>query len=196
MKADRADGFRVGNWTLEDLLLEARVEGRGPAHECEGGCCRHGVYVSLGERERILEYREPVRSVMDETQTTDTSLWFESEELEDEDFPGGRCVGTAVHEGKCVFLNREGLCTLQIAEADLADDLQLKPYYCRIFPLCTTRGRIEFDDICDGDYPCCSLSEDGGTHPIEAYANEFGVVLGAAAYRELRARLAKPGERV
>lgn len=187
-KSGSRDG-NIGDWTIEAVLLEARVEGRGPAFECTGRCCRHGVYASLPERDRILENADRVQAIMDQTQTPDTSKWFEDEVLEDDDFTGGRCVGTAIYNDKCAFLNREGLCTLQIAEATLPADEHLKPYYCRIFPLCTTDGRIEFDDLLDGDQPCCTLRADGLTLPVEAYAYEFREILGEAGYGDLRARI-------
>lgn len=179
----------VGRWTIERLLVDARVQGRGPFHECRGGCCEHGVYASLAERDRILEYADDIRAAMDETQTPEVDRWFERKEHRDDDFPGGRCVGTAVHEGKCVFLNREGLCTLQILEGELGLDEHLKPFYCRIFPLCAVGDRIEFDDMCDGLYPCCSLGGAGRSAPVDAYAYEFTEILGPEGYRELRERI-------
>lgn len=180
--------IRIGPWTIEEVLSSARVQGRGPAYECAGDCCRHGVYLSLDARDRILRHRERIQGLMDETQTTDVGAWFEDELHADPDFPGGECAGTDVHNGKCVFLNREGLCTLQIAESGLGKGHHLKPFYCRIFPLCTSGDRIEFDDLNDGRDPCCTLTEDGLTDPFEAYAYEFTEILGEAGYRALKAR--------
>lgn len=180
--------LKVGDWTIDDLLVRARVEGRGPLHECDGLCCSHGVYVSLDERDRILARRDRVRAVMDDTQVAEVDAWFEDELVEDSDFPGGVCVGTEVVNDKCAFLNADGLCTLQIAEADLPDGERLKPFYCRIFPLCTVDGRVEFDDIWDGHQPCCTLADDGRTPAVEAYECELREILGPAAYRALRER--------
>jgi Fe-S-cluster containining protein len=185
--------IQVGKWRVELRLATGRIEGGGPlnvAEECGGHCCRHGVYASLPERERILEYSERVQALMDRTQTTDTSRWFEDNVERDEDYPGGLCVGTATYEGKCVFLNSEGLCILQALEPSLGlrEGERLKPFYCRLFPLVTSYDLLEFDDLCDGVRPCCTLASDGQTLAIDAYAYEFKEVLGASGYEELRRR--------
>lgn len=183
--------IQIGEWKVERRLVTAKIEGGGPlnvAEECRGHCCRHGVYASLPERERILAYEDRIQALMDETQTTDTTQWFEDKIEEDEDFPDGLCVGTDVYEDKCAFLNGEGLCVLQMLESglDLPEGERLKPFYCRLFPLTTYCGRIEFDDLCDGVSPCCTLVSDGPTRAVDAYAFEFKQALGEESYEELR----------
>lgn len=187
-----ADDLRLGQWTIQGFLARARIEGEGPASECDGTCCRHGVYASLEERDCIMEYADRIQAVMDDTQTLDTGRWFEDKLERDDDFPGGLCIGTEVYQGKCMFLNREGLCTLQLLEPDLGfpDGVRLKPFYCRLFPLVTCDGRIEFDDFTDGLRPCCTLAADGRRRAIDAYAYEFGEILGEAIYEELRRAVA------
>jgi Fe-S-cluster containining protein len=187
----KEDTVQIGEWKVERRLLTARIEGGGPlnvAEECGGHCCRHGVYASLPERDRILEYADLIQEVMDETQTTDTSKWFEEKVHEDEDFPEGLCIGTALYDQKCTFLNGQGLCVLQLLEPTLALPAgeRLKPYYCRLFPLTTWYGRLEFDDLCDGVRPCCTLASDGPRLAIDAYAAEFKEALGEEGYEELR----------
>jgi Fe-S-cluster containining protein len=185
--------IQIGKWKVELRLATARIEGGGPlnvAEECGGHCCLHGVYASLPERDRILEYTDRIQALMDGTQTTDTSQWFEDNIEKDEDYPGGLCVGTATYEDKCVFLNAEGLCVLQELEPHLGlpEEERLKPFYCRLFPLTTWSSRLEFDDMCDGVRRCCTLASDGPTRAIDAYAYEFKEVLGTSGYDELRRR--------
>jgi hypothetical protein len=194
--AKRDDAIEIGDWKVERRLATARIEGGGPLNvgdECAGYCCHHGVYASLPERDRILEYADLIQEAMDETQTTDTAEWFEEEQHEDEDYPGGLCVGTAVHNGKCTFLGRDGLCVLQTLEPSLEfpEGRRLKPFYCRLFPLTTWCGRLEFDDLCDGVRPCCTLASDGPTRAVDAWAYEFKEALGERGYEELRARAAE-----
>jgi Fe-S-cluster containining protein len=188
-RVQRNDLIKVGKWKVERRLAMARVEGRGPlrvADECGGHCCRHGVYVSLPERDRILEYADRIQGSMDGTQTAQIDEWFETQTHEDEDFPGGICVGTEVYGDKCAFLNGEGLCVLQLLEPTLRLPARerLKPFYCRLFPLTTWNNRVEFDDLCDGVRPCCTLASDGDTRAVEAYAAEFTEVLGSRGYKE------------
>ena len=92
----KREDISVGRWTVEGQLTTACIEGRGPARECDGTCCLHGVYVSFQERDRILDYADRIQEAMDESQTTDVSAWFEKETHADDDFPGGRCIGTEV----------------------------------------------------------------------------------------------------
>jgi Fe-S-cluster containining protein len=185
------DVIEIGAWKVERRLVLARVEGRGPlnvADECGGHCCLHGVYIALPEQDRILAYADRVQAVMDATQTDDTSEWFESEVHRDEDFPGGVCVGTNTYGDKCVFLNSEGLCVLQLLEPELGLPAgeRLKPFYCRLFPLTTLDDRLEFDDLCDGVRPCCTLAADGCSRAVDAYAAELTEVLGEDGLGELQ----------
>lgn len=186
----KPETVEVDGWKVERRLFESRVEGRGPlmADECGGQCCLHGVYASLPERDKILAYSERIAEKMDETQTPDISYWFEEEIHEDADYPGGLCIGTAVYNDKCAFLNSQGLCVLQLVEPelDLAEGERLKPFYCRLFPLTTWYGRLEFDDMCDGIRPCCTLAADGRTASIDAFSYELELAMGVDGYAKLR----------
>ena len=187
----RQDDVQVGRWHVERRLLTGRVVGRGPMaafRECGGHCCRHGVYISLRERDHIMEYAERVQEAMDDTQTPDVAVWFEDEIHKDEDFEGGLCIGTAIYNDKCAFLDAEGLCVLQKLEPelDLEEGERLKPFYCRLFPVTTWFGRLEFDDLCNGVRPCCTMSAGGSTRAVDAYAYELGEVLGENGVAELR----------
>lgn len=189
-KPRKSDTVSIGGWNVEERLATARVEGRGPlaVDECSGHCCRHGVYASLPERDRILEYADRIQALMDDSQTTDLAEWFEDSIEEDDDYPGGLCIGTAVHNDKCVFLDAGGLCVLQKLEPELQlpRGETLKPFYCYLFPLTTWYSRVEFDDLCDGVRPCCTLAADGPTKAIDAFAFELKKVLGDEGYEEFR----------
>jgi hypothetical protein len=185
------EGIPIGEWKVELRMATARVEGRGPLaveDECTGHCCRHGVYAALPEQDRIMAYADRIQAVMDDTQTTDTRLWFEDEIEEDDDYPGGVCIGTAIYNDKCAFLDANGLCVLQKLEPDLElpEGERLKPFYCRLFPLVTLYDHVEFDDLCDGIRPCCTLASDGPTRAVDAYAYEFREILGDEGYEEFR----------
>lgn len=189
-KGKEGADIRIGDWRVESRLATERVEGRGPTefNECGGACCRHGVYISLPERDRILANADRIQPAMDETQTRDVDEWFEDEIHEDSDFEGGVCIGTAVYNEKCAFLDRDGLCVLQKLETEeeVREDRRLKPFYCRLFPITTWYGRLEFDPLCDGARPCCTLTGKGRTPTIDAFAFELKEVLGEEGYQKLR----------
>jgi hypothetical protein len=189
-KPRKSDTVEIGRWQVEERLATARVEGRGPlaVDECAGHCCRHGVYASLPERDRILENADRIQALMDDSQTTDVAEWFEDSIEEDDDYPGGVCIGTAVYNDKCVFLDSGGLCVLQKLEPELPlpEGETLKPFYCYLFPLTTWHSRVEFDDLCDGVRPCCTLAADGPTKAVDAFAFELKKVLGEKGYARFR----------
>ena len=179
----------VAGWTIQKLLIEATIEGQGPETECDAYCCRHGVHASLPERDRIMKYEDRIMEKMDDTQTRDSDRWFDDVVHEDGDFPGGLCIGTTTYKHKCVFLNGEGLCVLQLLEPelDLAEGEHLKPGYCFLFPITTWDGEVQFDTLNDGERPCCSLSRDGrGTPAVEAYEFELKMLLGDEGYESLK----------
>ena len=48
--------------------------------KCNGQCCNYGVYTDLKEYELILSLKDKLIPLMDDSQTTDVSKWFESPE--------------------------------------------------------------------------------------------------------------------
>jgi Fe-S-cluster containining protein len=152
---------------------------------CTARCCLSGVYVDVRERDRVLAHADAVRRHMDPDQVKDPARWFATRTRRDPDFPSGVCVGTRVHRGRCVFLNGRGLCVLQLASA--AEALpQLKPYFCRLFPLCVADGVVVYDDLCAGAAGCCTFRRRGARPVLEACRAEFELALGAEGYAELR----------
>ncbi len=177
----------VGGRQVERALLALRVaDPAGPAAGCAAQCCLSGVFVSLPERDRVLEHAGAVRRHMEPGQVRDASKWFTRRSHRDDDFEGGRCVGTRVHGGRCVFLNRGGLCTLQLASA--REGLpQLKPFFCRLFPLTISDGVVVYDDLCEGEAACCTFTAEGPRSVLEACGPELQLALGREGYASLRA---------
>lgn len=114
--------------------------------KCNGECCHYGVYTDYKEYELILSLKDRLIPLMDETQTTDVAKWFE-EPVEDADFESGKCVGTELHEKKCVFLDKNGLCVIQrLAIEEGANPWKYKPLYCILFPLTIYEGALTIDE--------------------------------------------------
>ena len=186
----------IDGWRLAARLVRARIGGRGPCADCDGSCCRHGAYVSLAERDRILTHASGIRRMMDDSQPRDPNRWFDRRRHRDSDFPGGVANATRVHRRKCAFRTRNGLCAIQRWEerTTLANGERLKPFYCRFFPLTTDGRKIDFHSLVAGARPCCTIAPTGETRAVDAWRDELRLLLGPGGLRRLRAALT-PGRR-
>lgn len=178
--------MRVGKYEIDPILFEKGFsKGCGPL-ACESTCCSVGVFADLEEKELILSHKEAVKKFMDETQTTDDSLWFDSDVLDDSDYPSGKAIGTEVFNDKCVFLNKSGMCSLQIAAASEGiGRWGLKPFYCTAFPITVEEGVLTFDDFQQGKTHCCSSIDTKVTTLVESCRDELERILGRDGYKEL-----------
>lgn len=152
---------------------------------CSGECCWYGVYTDLKERDLILEYNELIKQYMDETQTKDETKWFEEVE-EDSDFESGYCAGTQIYNHKCVFLDKNGYCSLQKAAMDIGEHKwKFKPIYCVIFPLTIYNGTLTVDDEHIARLHYCSKPRHQISTVFDATTKELKYLLGEDGYNEL-----------
>ena len=154
---------------------------------CSGECCYYGVYTDLHEHKKIMEMKDRIIKSMDDSQTTDTVKWFEAPQ-EDEDFDSGIAVGTELHNGKCVFLDKQGFCTLQkIAMEDGEFRWKYKPLYCILFPLVIYQDTITVDDEHLDRMHYCNKSENQTSTIFETCSEELRFLLGESGFIELKA---------
>jgi len=169
-------------------LLEERFAADCDTRRCVGRCCRSGVLLDPGERDRVLAHADLVRRAMDPHQPRDARRWFSRRVVADPDFPSGRAVHTRVRGGRCVFLNGGGRCVLQKASSP---GLQLKPFFCIAFPVTVDGGLLTLDDKdFRAGQPCCQPTEGGPLTVFDTCGMELRHVLGAAGVARLR-RLAR-----
>jgi len=153
--------------------------------KCNGQCCNYGVYTDLKEYELILSLKDKLIPLMDDSQTTDVSKWFESPE-EDSDFSSGIAVGTELHNGKCVFLNKEGLCIIQkLAISENKFKWEYKPLYCILFPLTIFEHSLTIDNEHIDRLPHCNKNNSEKFTIFEYCKEELLHLLGNAGYNEL-----------
>jgi Fe-S-cluster containining protein len=152
---------------------------------CSGECCYYGVYTDLKERDSILSLKDKLIPLFDESQVRDTSKWFEPPE-EDEDFESGVAVGTEVNNGKCTFLDKDGLCTLQKL-ADLEDEYKwkYKPLYCILFPLTVYENTLTIDDEHIDRLKTCNHNPTAKKTIYESCTDELRHFFGEKGFREL-----------
>ncbi len=178
--------MHIGKYAIDPILFEKGFsKGCGP-FACESTCCSSGVYVDIKERELILSHKETVKKYMDETQVADDARWFDGEVVEDGDYPSGKAVGTEVFNDKCVFLNKSGMCVLQIAGTEeKLGRWAWKPFYCVAFPITVDENVVTFDDLLLDEAPCCSFVDNKETTLVDACKEELEFVLGRNGFEEL-----------
>lgn len=152
---------------------------------CSGECCYYGVYTDKKEYEKIIEIKDRIIKSMDDSQIKDPSKWFEEPEA-DPDFESGIAVGTEVYNGKCVFLDKQGFCTLQkIAIEDGEFKWKYKPLYCILFPLVIFEGALTIDDEHINRMHYCNLAKNHTVTIFEHSKEEIKFLLGEKGFEEL-----------
>ncbi len=153
--------------------------------KCSGECCYYGVYTDLKEHNMIMSLKDKLIPMFDETQVTDTEKWFEAPE-EDEDFDSGVAVGTEVINGKCTFLDKNGLCTLQkLADNEGAYKWKYKPLYCILFPLTIYENALTIDDEHIDRLKTCNRNPSGQHTIYDSCTEELKHFFGEEGFREL-----------
>lgn len=168
-----------------ELFTQGYPEQGGPCR-CTSDCCSSGVYVDVKERDNILDQKAAIKLQMDETQSTDDTLWFEHEVSEDADFASGRCVGTSVINDKCAFLNARGYCSVQLAAvAEGLDRWAWKPLYCILYPIEISNRVVGFDPMLQNEKPCCTIHNRFEVPLFRACKDELVFILGEDGYLSL-----------
>lgn len=173
------------NKEINGILIDPKIFTFSFGCQCNGECCNYGVFTDLKEAEQILSIKDKIIPLMDESQSKDVSKWFEAPE-EDEDFDSGVAVGTEIINGKCTFLDKDGLCTLQkLAINEGHNQWKYKPLYCILFPLTIYEGAITIDDEHIDRLKHCNKAENNGTSIYEACKSELKHFFGEEGFVKL-----------
>ncbi len=176
----------INNYYIDPIIFSYKFVKACDVCICSGECCYYGVYTDLKEHEKIMAHKDRIIKSMDDSQTKDTTKWFEPEQ-EDEDFDSGIAVGTELHNGKCVFLDQQGYCTLQkIAMEDGDFKWKYKPLYCILFPLVIYQDKITVDDEHLDRMHYCNKAENQTSTIYAACKDELRFLLGDEGFIELQ----------
>lgn len=152
---------------------------------CNGECCHYGVYTDLKEYEKILDIKDKIIPLMDETQSKNISHWFEPAE-EDDDFESGVAVGTEIVNEKCAFLDKNGLCVLQrLALEEGEHKWKYKPIYCVLFPLTIYQNTLTIDDEHIDRLSYCNKFPISDSSIFDACKEELEFFFGKEGFEEL-----------
>jgi Fe-S-cluster containining protein len=152
---------------------------------CNGECCHYGVYTDYKEYEKIMRLKDKIIPLLDESQTPNSKKWFEEPE-QDEDFESGMAVGTEINNGKCTFLDKDGLCVLQkLAIKEGGYQWKYKPLYCILFPLTIYDNMLTIDDEHIDRLKSCNRYHTGEKSIFESCKNELKHFFGTKGFKEL-----------
>lgn len=196
---ERLAPLSINGLKVDELIFTQGFVDYCNIDKCGGGCCHSGVYADLGEHALILEHASEIAAVMDETQDTDPSTWFDDEIVDDSDFPSGKAIGTQVHnrdggisgftEG-CVFLDKRHFCSIQVAAVEAGlHRWAWKPKYCILFPVTVVEGTITYDDSHSEDLHHCGPKGSANyVHSVyESMREELRYFVGDAEFDKLEA---------
>src|SRR4030042_723235 len=149
--------------TLSEELFRKTALRRCTLKECHAACCLHGVWMDPMEKDDLLRHAASIIPHLPEGRR-DPSQWFREEREEDEFYPSGCVIASAVlpnpaHYGgtECVFLRPDWLCSLQAASGAAGmHPWRWKPFHCIIHPITIESG--SFTIVPDGEL----LAEEGG----------------------------------
>jgi hypothetical protein len=150
---------KLAQYSIDNVIFNQGYKTNEGPFTCKGKCCTSGAYIDVKEKDKILEYKDQVMELLDETQSKNLDDWFEKETYVDQDFVSGISTGTNVYNDKCNFQNKDKLCVLQVASAKMGKHKWfLKPFYCILFPLVIVDKEFTYDDYQKGE-GCCTVDD-------------------------------------
>ncbi|MEW6508108.1 MAG: DUF3109 family protein [Bacteroidota bacterium] len=176
---------KINGLYIDPQIFTAKFVKACDARNCCGECCYYGVYTDKKEYEKIISMKDRIIRAMDDSQIKDPSKWFEEPEV-DPDFESGIAVGTEIYNGKCVFLDKQGYCTLQkMAVEEREFKWKYKPLYCILFPLVIFEGALTIDDEHIERMHYCSVKQNQKVSFFEHSRDEIRFLLGEKGFEEL-----------
>lgn len=187
---------QVKDKLIESKLLEPHATERCYIPDCQAWCCTGGVWVDLGEKEKILANAEKIKPFLP-ADRRDVVKWFDGEQEDHADYPSGRGEGTAVIDDPshpagttCIFLRPEDrYCAIQSASmANGEHPWSLKPFYCVLHPLTVDGNLIQLDDTneiyIEGGH--CQRPHTTPTPLVDTFKSELVFALGEDGYAILQ----------
>ena len=184
----------INGLKIHPELLEMVEAERCVLHECQGACCRGGVWLDADDLKPIVPHVETIAANLP-AERRDPDTWFSAPEP-DEDTPSGVKIGTNVVDDPvrpgdtcCVFLRPDRLCALQVASRQLGlPGLGLKPFFCALYPVYVENGEVIIDHETEIDFAGANCRRFCATRqPLyQVFREELTLALGEDGYRDLQ----------
>ena len=183
------DGVAIGEYVVDRAVLQSRFSYCNP-DGCANACCKSAAAVSVSEIKRIERHLPYMASCLrpEAIRALRERPFYQKAVVERRDLgTAEECHYLRVVKGSCIFasprLSRG--CALQLyCQTRGMDPWYLKPFVCRIFPLCSMRGgRIE---LTPWHLPCLQPERNCGAPPLyRSCAIELRHILGDTSYARL-----------
>ncbi len=120
---------------------------------CNDICCSSGADIDADNVRRIMVYAEQLEKYTKISRTE----WFADHYKNDKEFPGGQYTRTAVKDGSCVFINRNGRgCMIHaFCISSKIDFHLLKPMVGSLFPITFDEGLLQPSNEVSDNSLCC-----------------------------------------
>jgi Fe-S-cluster containining protein len=175
----------IGPYRLSPEFLEKRKLRRNCTDDtCTAACCAQGVFLTLYDAQRIVKLADQLQPYFAEP--FDFSSW---------DLSRPSYIGTPVYkpdtqdEG-CWFLTRNKLCSIHSYALEHGIKVEdVKPYFCRMFPLTLVDIDINVTEIGVDikAYDTCMVASDEEHYIFEQFETELRRVIGDEGYAQLSA---------
>lgn len=174
--------------SISKRLFKKELLARCKLHDCFGACCNYGVWLDVGEKEKIRKYSEVVHSCMDPNSGSFVD-WFEDETEDDSYTFSGKVIHSKIVNREkpftretCVFLRSDHKCALQVASEKIGEHPWfLKPFYCVLHPLdIDDNDQISLDEtniLINEEKSCLRSSKEPQT-PLLIFEDEIRYLLG------------------
>lgn len=176
----------IGPYRLSDEFFQKRkLRNRCDGGRCNGDCCAEGVFLTRYDARRIVAVGDALQPYLAEPY--DFAQW---------DFTRSSFMETPVlhrntsHE-QCWFLMRNRHCAVHKYALDRGIPVQdLKPYFCRLFPLSLVDIEINVMELTIDPkaFNTCLVEADEETWVYELLESDLRAAIGDEWYEELKRR--------
>lgn len=169
---------------VDRRIFTDRIPAGCDLSRCRGRCCCEGVYVDLGERDRVLAHARELEPLMAGKRNRGSRRWFWGK-WRDADAPSGWVCATRVERGRCVFQLEDGRCAPQVyAISRGMHPWALKSLNCIMYPLVVKDGVLTIEDVYQGRNLCGTVH--GAAVPyVRSCREELEFLLGKQGYAQL-----------
>ncbi len=177
--------IHIGAFRLSpEFLTKRKLRRQCDDYSCNGACCAEGVFLTVYDAQRIVQHGSAIQKYL--VEPYDFASWNMTR-------PG--YVSTPVYSRDpqhehCWFLMRNARCAVHTYALEQGIPVQdLKPYFCRMFPLTLVDLDIDVTEIAIDPkaYDTCLVPAEQENYLFTQFETELRRTIGDAGYAQLGA---------